>query len=469
MTINRRLNQLFFTEVSAVPLAAFRIIFGLLMLAGTVRFMAYGWVRELYITPDFFFSYYGFEWVKPLPGEWMYLPFITMIISSIGIIIGYHFRLAATLFFASFTYVELLDKTNYLNHYYLVSLLAFLLCWLPANARFSVDAARNPAISRQTIPAWTILILQLQIGIVYCCAGIAKINSDWLLEAQPLRTWLQGHRDLPLVGPLFATVWLAYVFSWFGCLYDLTIPFLLSSRKTRVVAFCFVIVFHVLTWLLFPIGLFPWVMIFSALIFFPASAHEKWMLPLERRWMKNRKIIDTGPGRQRPLTPREAPQIKLATILLVSYLSLQVLLPFRYLLYPGDLFWTEEGFRFSWRVMLMHKEGYATFYVVDPKSGGSIEIDNRNYLSPVQIDQMSTQPDMILQFAHYLGQEFRDTLLTFGQQHIHLQDPRIEADVFVSLNGRLHRQLADRKTNLAQEPYSLKHRSWVNDPSSSPR
>lgn len=451
MEIRKRWADLLFREVSVTPLIAFRIVIGSLFLFSTVRFVSNGWVRQLYIDPPFHFSYLGFDWVQPLPGSWMYLPFIVMILASTGIIFGAFYRVSAMLFFVGFTYVELLDKSYYLNHYYFVSLVSFLLIWMPANVQFSVDAKRNPAIRRNTIPQWPIFLLRFQLGIVYCFAGIAKINSDWLLEAQPLRMWLQAFRDLPLVGNLLATSWVAFVFSWFSCFYDLTIPFFLSSSKTRNIAYLFVIVFHLLTWMLFPIGVFPWVMIFSTLIFFPASFHEKWIRLLEKAFNWTHPVSVPGSMRRSPIVPG----------CISLFLFAQLIIPFRYVLYPDNLFWHEEGFRFSWRVMLMEKKGYATFYVEDRKTGGSIEINNTNYLSPQQIDQMSRQPDMIIQFAHYLGHKYRDTLLRFGSESVHLVNPKVGADVYVTLNGRPNQQFVSRNTDLMQEEYNLKHRTWI--------
>lgn len=452
--ISHRIHNSLFRGVSIAPLVAFRVIFGALMLFGVVRFILKGWVQELYITPQFYFPYLGFEWIKPLPGDWMYIPFLLMVVAAIGILLGFRYRFSAVLFFVCFTYIELIDKSNYLNHYYFVSLVSFLLCWVPANACFSVDAHRNVSIRKHIVPAWTILIIQLQLGMVYFFAGVAKLNTDWLFHAQPLKIWLQAYRDMPYLGSLFASTWLAFAFSWFGCIYDLTIPFFLSFRKTRPYAYFFVIVFHIVTWMLFPIGVFPWVMIFSTLIFFSPKFHMRWINLLKKAFGKNRCEI-TEIDRKVPKSTRTIAWV------VGIYLAIQVLVPLRFMLYPGNLFWNEEGFRFSWRVMLMHKEGYATFYVVDPKTSNSIQIVNSDYLTPTQVDQMATQPDMILQFAHHLGRQFHDTIIQYGAQQVHLKDPKVEAEVFVSLNGRPHQLFISRKTNLLNESYSLKHRTWL--------
>src|SRR6056297_1270006 len=267
------LNKYIKTPVEAAPLAVFRILFGVMMLFSIIRFWSYGWIDKLYVQPNYFFSYYGFEWIKPI-GEYTYLIFGICALAAICVAIGYKYVTAITVFFLSFTYIELMDKTTYLNHYYLISLLSFIMIFLPANAYFSVDAARNPKKAYHRIPAWTINCIKLLLGIVYFYAGLAKINSDWLFEAMPLKIWLPSKYDLPLLGDLMQQEWVHYAFSWSGMLYDLFIPFLLLLKRTRFVAFLMVIVFHVLTRVLFPIGMFPFIMIVSALIFFSPKIHH---------------------------------------------------------------------------------------------------------------------------------------------------------------------------------------------------
>ena len=231
------------------------------------RFWYKGWISELYIIPEFHFSYYGFEWIKPI-GDYTYLIFILCFVSSFFVMIGYKYRSAIILFFLSFTYIELMDKTTYLNHYYFISILSLLLIFIPCNAIFSVDNAISKKKFNK-IPKWNVDSLKLLITIVYLYAGLAKINSDWLFEAMPLKIWLQSKYDLPLIGNnLLQMEWVHYAMSWGGMFYDLSIPFLLMIKRTRVIAFLLVIFFHVFTLVLFPIGMFPHIMIFSSMIFF---------------------------------------------------------------------------------------------------------------------------------------------------------------------------------------------------------
>ncbi len=443
--------------MNIAPLIIFRIIFGALLLYGSIRFVAKGWVNSLYIEPDHYFGYLGFEWIKPLSGEWMYLPFVLMIVAALFILVGFKYRVAAITYFLAFTYVELLDKSNYLNHYYFVSLMSFLMIWVPANRQFSIDAYLRPSIRWKRSPAWTINILKFQLAVVYVFAGIAKLNSDWLFEALPLKIWLQAHHNVPLFGSLLEAEWVAYFFSWFGCIYDLFIVFFLLSKRTRPIAYVAVIVFHFVTWLLFPIGVFPWVMIFSTLIFFSANFHEK-ILHILRSFFSS---FSARPPFNPSVLRYSSFSRKMITFLIGTYVFIQIVVPFRYVLYPGNLFWNEEGFRFSWRVMLMHKEGYATFYVEDRSTGRMSEIQNLDYLTETQEDQMATQPDMILQFADIIHDKYKGKTVTYQGQSFTFEDPAVRAEIYVSLNGRPSQLFVSKEHDLTALKYDLRHRNWI--------
>jgi hypothetical protein len=281
------------------------------------------------------------------------------------------------------------------------------------------------------------------LGLVYFFAGLAKLNPDWLLEAMPLRYWLPAHTHLPVIGPFLDKTWVAYLFCWFGAFYDLTIPFFLAWRKSRVLAYITVVVFHVMTAVLFQIGMFPYIMIASTLIFFSGNFHQKLLNAL-------RSLINI----QIPASPKFAyiANQTLLLNLLAVYFVLQVLIPWRFVLYPGQLFWTEQGYRFSWRVMLMEKAGTAFFYVRDPGTGQEIEIVNRDYLTVNQEKMMATQPDMILQFAHILQQDFA----LRG-----IPNAGVRAEIYVTMNGRGSRLFIDPSVNLAAERESLFPKSWI--------
>ncbi|MBC7555193.1 MAG: HTTM domain-containing protein [Taibaiella sp.] len=431
-------------QLIIAPLVTFRILFGLLMFVSLLRFWWRGWIYSVYINPPFHFSYMGFEWVKPLGAVGMYVLFGVILLSTLCITVGLFYRAAAIVFFLGFTYVELIDVTTYLNHYYFVSLVAFIMIWLPANRCYAIDTWLHPNSRTEQVPAWTIRILQFQLAVVYVFAGLAKINTDWLLHAQPMKIWLPGRSYMPLVGPYMYQEWVAYLFSWFGAVYDCFIVFFLLQRRYRPYAYVAVLVFHVATAVFFPgIGLFPYVMMVSSLIFFSGGFHERLLgfLPFYR----NRKTVFLN-------STSASPARKATNIFIITYVLLQLLIPLRFMLYPGHLFWGEEGYRFSWRVMLMEKAGTAYFTVKDSTHTRFTTIDNSTYLTPLQEKMMSTQPDMILKYAHYLRGQFRRK---------GWQNPEVYAEIYVALNGDRSRLFIDSTVNLAAQPLTWRHYNWI--------
>ena len=437
----------FHSDTSIAPLVVFRIIFGLMMFVSTLRFWLKGWIETLFIQPTNFFHYYGFEWVKPLGEIGMYTVFVFLLISSLFIALGLFYRWATIVYFLLFTYVELIDSTNYLNHYYFISLVAFLLCLLPAHRSLSVDVWIKSSLKLDRIPNWIMGLLKFQLGIVYFFAGIAKLNYDWLFKAMPMSIWLQAKAHWPIVGSFFTEQWLAYSFSWMGCVFDVSIVFLLLSKKWRFPAYIVLVLFHVITGIMFPIGMFPWIMILATLIFFPSEFHQKIIIFIQSILkLKNRRSVVSNSLFLHGFKK------KLLLTFLALYVFFQLVLPFRCLLYPGQLFWTEQGYRFSWRVMLMEKAGTAFFYVTDSKTGNRGEVDNSQFLTATQEKMMATQPDLILQYAHIIKREVESR---------GLEDPIINAEVYVTLNGARSKLFIDPKINLAVVDDSFEHKGWI--------
>ena len=399
----------------------------------------------MYIDPSFHFTFYGFDWVKPLD-EYTYLLFIVCGLSAFFVAIGYKYYLSIITFFLTFTYIELMDKTTYLNHYYFVSVLSFLMIFLPANSSYSVDSYLEKK-SYKYSPKWCVDSINLLLFIVYLYSGIAKINYDWLIEAQPLKIWLTtGSYDLPIIGStLMQQEWFHYLMSWGGMFYDLLIPFILLYSRTRIFGFLLVVFFHVFTVILFPIGMFPYIMIISTLIFFNSQTHQKILDFILNPLTKQIKNI-------KELRVINIKRKNLALYVFVIFFIIQFLFPFRYTLYPGELFWNEQGYRFSWRVMLMEKRGYTTFKIVDKENKNSFYVMNDSFLTEFQERQMSFQPDFILEYAHFLGDHYKKS---------GLNEIEVYADSYVALNGRMSKRFVDPNVDLLKEKRGFNNKSWI--------
>jgi hypothetical protein len=409
----------------------YRIVFGLLLLVATLRFFAHGWIADYYETPTHFFHYDGFSWVKPHP--YMHAHFAVMAVLAVMITIGAWFRVSVAAFGVLFAYAHLVDKTNYLNHYFLIIWLCLLMTFLPMSRLWSVDAWRKPAGT--TVPAWVLWALRAQVGLVYVFGGIAKLKYDWLVDAQPLRIWLSANTDFPVIGSAFDQPWVAYVFAYAGLLFDLSIVPLLLWRRTRPFAYIAVVAFHLATARLFHLGMFPWVMMASSLLFLQPD----W----PRRFLRRRTPPITEAPTRRP---------RLVLALLGAYFALHILTPFRHLLYPGDVCWTEQGFRFSWNVMVMEKTGSVVFHVTEPATKRRWEVMPGEYLTAYQTKMMAPQPDMILELAHVIADDFRAR---------GVMNPEVRVDAFVSLNGRRRARLIDPAVDLARESDGLAPKRWI--------
>jgi hypothetical protein len=432
-TIFKRLEQ----PLSAAPFVSFRIVFGLLMAFSAVRFVYLGWIEDHYSNPIFHFTYFGFSWVKPISTKGLYLVHLLMLFSAIGVALGRLYRFSAVVLFLTFTYTELIDITYYLNHYYFVSLICLWLIFIP-----------EPDF-KNTLPAWSKWLIMFQLGVVYTYAGLAKVNNDWLIEAFPLKIWLPAHDELPILGPLLKFPETAYVFSWFGMVYDCTIVFFLLCNRTRPFSYLTVIIFHAITGLLFQIGVFPLVMIGATLIFFSDNWHKRLQYYISRIPFLGGFFVFF------PSVEKASAHYRMSfflRVLLTGYVIFQLIFPWRYLLYPGNLFWTEEGYRFSWRVMLVEKAGDATFYVKDSKTGREGIVYNREFLNNHQEKQMAYQPDMILQFAHFLGKHYSQNGVS---------NPEVRAEVYVTKNARPAKLLIDPNVDLMKINDSWSHKWWI--------
>ncbi len=439
-------------RVDGASLGAFRIAFGLVGLVSVVRLVDRGWATTRYAGPAHRFTYLGFGWV-PKPSETGMLVLLGVVGAAATLVmVGWHYRPAIVTFFIGFTWIELIDVTTYLNHYVFVSLMAFLLCFVPADASLSVAAWRR---GERTVPAGVVWLLRAQVAVVYVFAGIAKLHGDWLVHALPLRFWLPALDGLGPLDALLDQRWTAHALAVAGALFDCTIVALLLWRRTRLFAFAAVVIFHVITWRLFPIGVFPWLMIAAATLFFPPD------------WPRHRL---PGPVRRDAVTARMASEVprtgrepsratRLAVAAGLAWVALQVVFPLRHLLYPGDARWTNEGYRFSWNVLAVERAGDVSFRLTDPATGESWTDDARALYTADQWRLMATEPDLIHQAALELARAARRD----GHPVV-----EVRADAYLSLNGRPAARLVDPAVDLAAERRDLWPDDWIEPAPSTP-
>jgi len=414
-----------FRAVDGASVVAFRVLFGLLGSFSAARFLVKGWVESLYLAPDHHLTYAWFSWIRPLPAPLMYAVVVAMVPLGLAIAAGWRTRLAAAGYLAAFAYCELIDASLYLNHYWYVTLALVLVVALPTSGR--------------TVPAIVVWLLRFQLAVVYLMAGIAKLNHDWLVRGEPMGLWLALRTDLPTVGSLLDEPWVGVTASWLGAAFDLTIVGWLLWRRSRPLAYTALVVFHVLTWRMFAIGVFPWVMIAGTTIFFDPA----WPRRFARAPGLGGDRPISGSGRPASHGVRPSPPRHRAHWLLIaagSWVVLQLVLPLRHLVYAGDVRWTEEGYYGSFRVMLTEKAGLLRFDVTDPATGETWSVEPPAVLTDWQAGQAAIRADLTLAAAH---------LVADGFARAGHRDVEVRAESWVSFNGRRRQRMIDPAVDLA--------------------
>ena len=431
-----------FAPIDIASLVFFRISFGLLMVWEVCRYYRNNSIFHYWVEPRFLFKYYGFSWVHPWSENWLYIHWAALGVLGLFVALGLFYRISATLMFLSYAYFFLLDEARYVNHTYLICLYCFLLAIVPAHRALSFDVRMRPSLRSNSAPAWSLWLLRFQIAVVYIFAGLVKLSPDWL-RGEPMRYELAHATRAPIVGRFFSDEWAAYAVSYGGLLFDLLIVPLLLWRRTRLAAFCAVVIFHLTNALWAGIGMFPWLAIAASALFFPPDWPRRILVKLSFARPKAPRLDSKAPS-----------GFKGATILsgLAIYAAIQIFLPLRHLAYRGGIEWTWAEHRFSWRMFLWTYASSAHFYVSDPNTGESAPVDIFNFLTPRQAPQMGYLPDMPLQFAHYLAAIAPKS----GPKPI-----QVRARIYVSINGRKPVLYLDPIVDLAAEPRTLGRPKWL--------
>lgn len=429
--------KVLFKHIDNSGLIVFRIFFGLLCFLESVGAVITGWVRKTLVEPEFTFSFIGFEWLQPLPGNWMYVYYIIMGLFGLLIMVGYKYRLSMFMFATMWTATYLMQKSSYNNHYYLLFILSYLMVLLPANRYASVDVKLNPSIKQISMPAWCKWIFVTQLFILYTYASIAKLYPDWL-DTTVIALLMQGKANYPIIGDLLQQKSIHYFIAYGGILFDgLIIPALLF-KPTRKYAFFASIFFHLFNSIVFQIGIFPYLSLAFSLFFFDPKTVKNIFLKKKPFYTSKEVIV-----------PKYS---NLIIGLFCVYFLVHIALPLRHHFFKDDVLWTEEGHRLSWRMMLRAKSGTASYQVIDKATNNAIPINLNDYLTRKQRRGASTKPDMIWQFAQYLKQDF-------AKKGIAVE---VYVRAYVSVNGKHSKQLIDPTVDLANEEWHhFKHHDWI--------
>ena len=430
-------NNWLFKHIDNSALVVFRIIFGLLCFLESVGAIFTGWITKTLIEPKFTFSFIGFEWLQPLPGNGMYFYYAIMGLFALGVMLGYKYRFSIIAFTVMWSATYLMQKSSYNNHYYLLMLLSSIMVFMPANAYASIDANQNSSIKSFSMPQWCRLVFVLQSLIVYTYASVAKFYPDWL-DTTVIELLMHSKKNYVLVGELLQQKTVHYFLAYGGILFDGLIIPLLLFKPTRKYMFFASIFFHLFNSVVFQIGIFPFLSLAFSLFFFEAETVRNMFLKKKPLYVEGAVFL---------------PKRKTFLIGLFSvYFLIQMALPLRHHVIEDNVLWTEEGHRLSWRMMLRVKHGSTSYVVENKKTGKRVVVKLNDYLTAKQKRSASTKPDVMWQFAQRLKAEY----------HQKGEDIAVYVNSKVSVNGRKYQLFIDPKVDLASlEWRAFKHNDWI--------
>ncbi len=253
-----------------------------------------------------------------------------------------------------------------------------------------------------------------------------------------MRHWLKNASHPAWTDAIFQMSLLPYFFSWGGMLFDLSIGFFLLWRRTRFFAFIVILFFNLTNAFLFNIGVFPFLMISAATLFDEVD------------WP--RKLFNRSSPALPDLKTSQSSQRRVMSFIAI-YFVIQLLIPLRHWLYPGNVSWTEEGHFFSWHMKLRDKKGKLEIFVTNPETQEIREVIIRDDLNKFQMSKLTQRPEFIYQYVQYLKRK---------AQEEGIKNPVIRVNSRVSLNARPAQYMIDPNVNLAEEELSLfKHSPWI--------
>jgi vitamin K-dependent gamma-carboxylase len=390
-----------------------------------------------YFNTVFHFRYPGFEFIPVLNDQLLTVVFVIGLIASLFLLFGYYYKVASKILFIVYLYVFSIDQAYFNNHYYFYALINLFFLVVPANKSFSLDDSLRKIESKST-HRWMLLLFQFQVCIVYFYGGISKLlNPEWLsgLAVKTLYTNISVRLNWGLSEDELALI--VVIVTVGGLMFDLLVPFGLMARSKwlRLAAIFFVLLFNVSNAITLRIGTFPYAMMASLVLF---------VFPTEQ----NQSTSHHGSVRAQPLV----------FSLISIYLILQLVVSFRHLFVPGNVFWTGECKMWSWHMMSGSSDIVAKFHLAERDEGDNVvewhELDPAKFLNKTQFRNLGKYPTLVPQFARFLKNESELAGMT---------NVAVYGDILVSRNGKPLRLIINPKQELAglKSHNLMKHNSWI--------
>ncbi|XP_064421622.1 vitamin K-dependent gamma-carboxylase isoform X2 [Latimeria chalumnae] len=451
-------------------LGIFRFLFGLLMVVDIPQERGLSSLDYKYLDGIEVCRFPLFNFLEPLPLDWMYVVYVIMWLGALGIMLGCFYRLSCLMFLCPYWYVFFLDKTTWNNHSYLYGLIGFQLSLLNANRYWSIDGLRDSKKRNTHVPLWNYTLLRAQVFIVYFIAGIKKLDSDWVQGysmSYLSHHWLFDPFKLILTEEMTSL----FIVHGGGLILDLTAGYLLFFDATRPVAMVFVSYFHCMNSQLFSIGMFPYVMLATSPLFcypdwprrllqkFPAFLRTA-LPPVEPPQPSEVCIYagaDEVPKGKGKTTVRVKPEKKLSlrqkmgAVFTVLYILEQLFLPYSHFITQGYNNWTNGLYGYSWDMMVHSRSHQHVKITYKDGLTGEVGYLNPGVFAPSR--RWKDHADMLKQYATCLNRLLPSYNVT---------KPEIYFDIWVSINDRFQQRLFDPRVDIVKANWSpFKATPWL--------
>jgi len=427
------IHKLVFKSIDVSKVAIFRIFFGLFMTYQMIYYYEIDYTFQFIYGPEVLFPYQGLEFLEPFSLGILKVIHAGLLISAILITLGFLYRYAMIFFFVGFFYFSFVDKTLYNNHIYLIALFAFVMIFIDADKKYSLRAKFSKKSLSHLVPAWHQNILIFLISIVYFFGGISKLSPNWL--DSNLVSYTIDQAQSSVLTNLFPKEMLIVLIKYGGLIFDLSIAFILLSKKTRWLGVILVVLFsYTNNSILFnDIGIFPFFMICATILFFDSKKVGNYVDSIF-----GLKITETSEG--------EGNKSKYRTLTLSClfvFVLFHLLFPLRHHFLTDNPEWTSIGQRFSWR-MKMQSRNVTQFNMslIDRATSQKYNLDGKTFVTKNQFIHMPEDPYTFVQLAKYISKKL---YLERG-----LINPIIKADLMVEFNGMPAQHMLNPRIDLTK-------------------
>jgi vitamin K-dependent gamma-carboxylase len=444
--MRKKIESALFSYTDGFGLELFRKLFVMILIYQSYSFYKANYLEAGILAPRFLFCFQPFTFLNGTPEGLIKVLFALFMFAPIGMFFQKIFRISTLIYLISFSFFVLVEQSYFNNHFYLIILLCGIwLFYKPYGNGFNSQ-----------IQGWLPILFQFMIVLVYFYGGLAKLNADWLIRQEPVRTMLALNAQSTLIKGAHQSELVIAYYTYGGAIFDLVIGFLLIYRRTLWLGVALNVLFHLNNAFVFnigeggDIGIFPAFMIASNVLFIPPEILKNWLrkigIAATEKQVAKQAVTDM------PAIPTR--RIKWA---LIIFITLQVLLPFRYLLVGKDVDWTGQQQFFSWRMKVHSKKVDAQFFYKASEIDSLRPYPLGRIINTMQIRQMGQHANMVWQFVQFMKSDLR--------KKEGLTDPIIEANIRVAFNGRDFQNFVRPGTNLAKAEFSAwKRPDWIEPP-----